>query len=232
MSKHIMSYLIILFLISFISSSLKGIDVSYHNGEIDFAKVKTQVDFVIMRSGYGNKTDDSKEVKFDIYYEDAKKNNISVGTYWYCYALTPEEALVEAQTFMKKVKGKKFEFPVYYDVEEPSVLETGSENIKNMINTFCGEIEKNNYYCGVYGSLNRFKDLFPKEIYQKYAVWVAAWMDEKPVIDGTSWGIWQYTSDGSMDGVESERVDLDVAEVNYEPIIKFLGKNGYDKYSK
>jgi len=227
-----MSYLIILFLISFISSSLKGIDVSYHNGEIDFAKVKTQVDFVIMRSGYGNKTDDSKEVKFDIYYEDAKKNNISVGTYWYCYALTPEEALVEAQTFMKKVKGKKFEFPVYYDVEEPSVLETGSENIKNMINTFCGEIEKNNYYCGVYGSLNRFKDLFPKEIYQKYAVWVAAWMDEKPVIDGTSWGIWQYTSDGSMDGVESERVDLDVAEVNYEPIIKFLGKNGYDKYSK
>ena len=227
-----MSYLIFLFLISFISSSLKGIDVSYHNGEIDFAKVKTQVDFVIMRSGYGNKTDDSKETKFDIYYEDAKKNNISVGTYWYCYALTPEEALVEAQTFMKKVKGKKFEFPVYYDVEEPSVLETGSENIKNMINTFCGEIEKNNYYCGVYGSLNRFKDLFPKEIYQKYAVWVAAWMDEKPVIDGTSWGIWQYTSDGSMDGVESERVDLDVAEVNYEPIIKFLGKNGYDKYSK
>ena len=48
---------------------------------------------------------------------------------------------------MKKVKGKKFEFPIYYDVEEPSVLETGSENLKNMINTFCGELEKNNYYC-------------------------------------------------------------------------------------
>ena len=133
---------------------------------------------------------------------------------------------------MKKVKGKKFEFPVYYDVEEPSVLETGSENLKNIINTFCGELEKNNYYCGVYGSLNRFMDLFPAEIYQKYAVWVAAWRDEKPVIDGTSWGIWQYTSDGTMDGVESDRVDLDVAEINYEPIIKFLGKNGYDKYTK
>ena len=232
MSKFIITYLIFLFLISFISCALKGIDVSYHNGEIDFEKVKTQVDFVIMRSRYGNKTDDSKEVKFDIYYEDAKKNNIPVGTYWYCYALTPEEALIEAQTFMKKVKGKKFEFPVYYDVEEPSVLETGSENVKNMINTFCGELEKNNYYCGVYGSLNRFKDLFPAEIYQKYAVWVAAWMEERPVIDGTSWGIWQYTSDGSMDGVESERVDFDLAEINYEPIIKFLGKNGYEKYTK
>ena len=72
---------------------LKGIDVSYHNGEIDFAKVKSQVDFIIMRAGYGTKKENSKEVKFDIYYEEAKKNNIPVGTYWYCYATNPEEAL-------------------------------------------------------------------------------------------------------------------------------------------
>ena len=52
--------------------------------------------------------------------------------------MTSEEALVKAQVFMKRVQGKKFEFPVYYDVEEPSLLETGSENLKNMINTFCG----------------------------------------------------------------------------------------------
>ena len=56
---------------------------------------------------------------------------------------------------------------IYYDVEEPSVLETGSENLKNMINTFCGELEKNNYYCGVYASLNVFLNTFPAEIYQK-----------------------------------------------------------------
>ena len=225
-------YLISLLIISLISSALRGIDVSYHNGEIDFSKVKSQVDFVIMRAGYGNKDADSKEVKFSTYYEDAKKNNIPVGTYWYCYALTPAEALEEAQVFMKRVQGKKFEFPVYYDVEEPSVLATGSENLKNMINTFCGELEKNNYYCGVYASLNVFLQTFPEEIYQKYAVWVAYWSENRPQINGTSWGIWQYTSDGSMDGVESSRVDFDTAEINYEPIIKFLGKNGYDKYSK
>ena len=57
-----------------------------------------------MRSGYGTKEEDSKEVKFDIYYEDAKKNNKPVGTYQYCYALTPEEALKEAQVFIKKSK--------------------------------------------------------------------------------------------------------------------------------
>ena len=194
--------------------------------------MKSQVDFVIMRAGYGTKDEESKEVKFNIYYEDAKKNNIPVGTYWYCYALTPEEALEEAKVFLKRAEGKKFEFPVYYDVEEESVLATGSENIKNMINTFCGELERNNYYCGVYASLNVFLNIFPSEIYQKYAVWVAYWSEKRPQINGTSWGIWQYTSNGSMDGVESDSVDFDTAEVNYEPIIKFLGKNGYGKYSK
>ena len=100
--------------------------------------------------------------------------------------MTSEEALVKAQVFMKRVQGKKFEFPVYYDVEEPFVLETGSENLKNMINTFCGELEKNNYYCGVYASLNVFLQTFPEEIYQKYAVWVAYWSKNRPQINGTS----------------------------------------------
>ena len=219
-------FLILSILLFFVSPSLKGIDVSYHNGEIDFYKVKSQIDFVIMRAGYGNKTIDSKEVKFDIYYEEAKKNKIPVGTYWYCYASTPEEALVEAKTFLNKVKGKKFEFPVYYDVEEKYILDTGSENVNALINTFCGELEKNNYYCGLYCSSNYLNTLISEEIKQKYAIWVAHWNIEKPTYKGT-WGIWQYTSDGNMDGVESERLDLDIAIINYEPIIKFLGKNGY-----
>ena len=184
-----------------------------------------------MRAGYGNKTIDSKEVKFDIYYEEAKKNNIPVGTYWYCYAYTPEEALVEAKIFLNKVKDKKFEFPVYYDVEESEILDTGSDNVNALINTFCGELEKNNYYCGLYSSSNYLNNLISEEVKQKYAIWVAHWNVEKPSYQGP-WGIWQYTSDGNMDGVESERLDLDVAVINYAPIIKFLGKNGYDKFSK
>ena len=225
-------YLLILSLLFLsIKSNLYGIDISYHNGEIDFSKIKSKVDFVIMRAGYGNKTIDSKEVKFDIYYEEAKKNNIPVGTYWYCYAYTPEEALVEAKTFLNKVKGKKFEFPVYYDVEESEILDTGSDNVNALINTFCGELEKNNYYCGLYSSSNYLNNLISEEVKQKYAIWVAHWNVDKPSYQAP-WGIWQYTSDGNMDGVESERLDLDVAVINYEPIIKFLGKNGYDKFSK
>ena len=208
---------------------LKGIDISYHNGEIDFSKVKSQVDFIIIRSGYGTKTTDSKEVKFDIYYEEAKKNNIPVGTYWYCYAMTPEEALEEAKTFLNKVKGKKFEFPVFYDVEEKKILDTGKENVKNIMKAFLEEVEKNGYLAGIYCSAYFLENLVDDEIKNKYEIWVAEWNNniDKPTKYKGKWDIWQYTSDGHIDGVQSQRVDMNYSNKNYFEIIKSKGKNGY-----
>ena len=207
---------------------LKGIDISYHNGEIDFSKVKSQVDFIIMRSGYGKKTTDSKEVKFDIYYEEAKKNNIPIGTYWYSYANTPEEALVEAQTFLNKVKGKKFEYPVFYDVEEKSILNQGKEIVSKIIKTFLEEVEKNGYLVGLYSSASYLENLVDDEIKDKYIIWVAQWGKniDKPRYNG-KWDIWQYSSKGHIDGVQSQKVDLDFSNKNFEEIVKEKGKNGY-----
>ena len=207
---------------------LKGIDISYHNGEIDFSKVKSQVDFIIMRSGYGKKTTDSKEVKFDIYYEEAKKNNIPIGTYWYSYANTPEEALVEAQTFLNKVKGKKFEYPVFYDVEEKSILNQGKEIVSKIIKTFLEEVEKNGYLVGLYSSASYLENLVDDEIKDKYIIWVAQWGKniDKPKYNG-KWDIWQYSSKGHIDGVQSQNVDLDFSNKNFEEIVKEQSKNGY-----
>ena len=207
---------------------LKGIDISYHNGEIDFSKVKSQVDFIIMRSGYGKKTTDSKEVKFDIYYEEAKKNNIPIGTYWYSYANTPEEALVEAQTFLNKVKGKKFEYPVFYDVEEKSILNQGKEIVSKIIKTFLEEVEKNGYLVGLYSSASYLENLIDDEIKDKYIIWVAQWGKniDKPKYNG-KWDIWQYSSKGHIDGVQSQNVDLDFSNKNFEEIVKEQSKNGY-----
>ena len=207
---------------------LKGIDISYHNGEIDFVKLKSQVDFIIMRSGYGTKTTNSKEVKFDLYYEEAKKQNIPVGTYWYCYATTPEEALEEAKTFLNKVKGKQFEYPVFYDVEEKNISNTGKENVSNIMKAFLEEVERNGYLVGIYCSAYYLKTLVSDEIKNKYEIWVAQWGQnrDKPKYDG-KWDIWQYTSDGHMDGIQSPRVDLDFSNKNYAEIIKSSGKNGY-----
>ena len=207
---------------------LKGIDISYHNGEIDFSKVKSQVDFIIMRSGYGKKTTDSKEVKFDIYYEEAKKNNIPIGTYWYSYANTPEEALVEAQTFLNKVKGKKFEYPVFYDVEEKSILNQGKEIVSKIIKTFLEEVEKNGYLVGLYSSASYLENLVDDEIKDKYIIWVAQWGKniDKPRYNG-KWDIWQYSSKGHIDGVQSQNVDLYFSNKNFEEIFKEQVKNVY-----
>ena len=210
------------------SVKLSGIDISYHNGEIDFSKIASKVDFIIMRSGYGIKTTNSKEIKFDTYYSEAKQHKIPIWTYWYCYATTPEEALLEAKTFLNKVKGKQFEFPVYYDVEEKNIFNTGKENVNNIIKTFFEELEKNGYYCGLYCSADILNRVISDEIKSKYEIWVAYWAVEKPYYKG-KWGIWQYSAKGHLDGIQSEYVDLDTAIIDYEPIIKQLGKNGYLK---
>ena len=207
------------------SLKLRGIDISYHNGEIDFQKVKPNVDFIIMRAGYGTKREDSKEVKFESYYNEAKKLNIPVGTYWYCYAKNPDEALLEAKTCLDKIKGKQFEFPVFYDVEEGKILQTARENVSAIIKTFLGELENNGYFCGVYSSASHLETYLTDDIRNKYEMWVAHWGVQSPRYNG-KWGVWQYTSNGTMDGI-SGRVDLDYAIINYEQIIKSLHKNGF-----
>ena len=75
---------------------MKGIDVSVHNGKIDWKKVKTaDVDFAIIRAGYG-KTATQADQRFEENYAGAKAAGIPVGAYWYSYATTPAEAKAEA----------------------------------------------------------------------------------------------------------------------------------------
>ena len=85
-----------------------GIDVSYHQGEIDWNKVKnsSKAEFVIMRAGIGSK----KDVRFEEYYASCKKLEIPVGAYWYSYATSEAEAVQEARVFLETIKGKTFEY--------------------------------------------------------------------------------------------------------------------------
>ena len=77
-----------------------GIDVSRHNGAINWNSVKDsgKVDFVILRAGYGKLTS-QKDERFEEYYSACKRLGIPVGAYWYSYAITPQEAAVEASCF-------------------------------------------------------------------------------------------------------------------------------------
>ena len=183
-----------------------GIDVSKYKAEIDWDKVAPHVKFVIIRAGYGiNGTDEYFETK----------------------AVTIEEAKQEAEACMAKLKDKKFEYPIYYDIEHKPIFESGLTN--EIATTFCTVLEENNYYCGIYSSAYPFRDYFNNEVKSKYAIWVAHYNDKikQPLFDGV-WGIWQYSSKGIIEGIKGVGVvDMNRGNINYEPIIKNNHKNGY-----
>ena len=137
------------------------IDVSSWQGNIDFAKVKASgIDFVIIRAGYGRETRQNDNC-FELNYRNAKAAGLDVGAYWYSYADSAEDAVKEACACMEVIKGKKFEYPIYFDLEEQSQFAKGRNFCDSVIKAFCGELEKNGYLAGLYCStyyLNNYND--------------------------------------------------------------------------
>lgn len=205
----------------------KGIDVSKHNGVIDWNAVKQsgEVDFAILRAGYG-KIISQKDVQFEANYRGAKAAGIPVGAYWYSYAITPAEATAEAYTFLECIKGKTFEFPVYFDIEERSALATGQKNCTAMCKAFCEVMEKAGYWVGIYGSRAVIESFIDNETQNRYAIWAAEW-GKKLNYHGEA-GIWQYSEKGSIPGI-SGAVDLDISYIDYPARVKAAGKNGFKK---
>ena len=204
---------------------IKGIDVSKYEKEIDWLKVKAQIEFVIIRAGYGLEIS-QKDIKFEENFESAKKLNIPIGIYWYAHATNESEAEKEAKTCLEIIKNKKFEFPIFYDIESQKIFKQGKENVSKIADKFCSILKENNYLCGIYSSVNFFKNYFNDEIKNKVPLWIAHWTNnDKPNFNG-DYGIWQYSSKGKIDGIEGD-VDLDYGYVDYEKIIVENHFNGY-----
>lgn len=204
----------------------KGIDVSKHQGAIDWQKVKNSgIDFAILRAGYG-KYDGQKDERFEENYINAKKAGIKIGAYHYSYAKSVEDAKKEAEVFLKWIDGKRFEYPVALDVEEKSQSDKGKQFVSDIIRAFCGIVEKAGYYVCVYANKYWLDNFIDEECKRKYDTWLAQW-SEKATYDG-KYGIWQYSSQGNIDGI-SGRVDLDESYKDYYSIIKANGLNGFSK---
>lgn len=206
---------------------MNGIDVSKHNGSIDWKSVKAsgKVDFCIIRAGYG-KSILQKDGQFERNYAGAKAQGIPVGAYWYSYAITPAEAEAEARVFLQAIAGKQFEMPVYFDIEEKSALNTGKNNVTAMCRAFCNVLEQAGYWCGIYASRSHIQSYISTETQQRYSMWVAEW-GSKCNYTGEV-GIWQKSENGRIIGIAGN-VDIDECYVDYPAVIKAAGKNGYQK---
>lgn len=206
----------------------KGIDISQYQTNVDFKKVKASgINFVIIRAGYG-KYVKQKDPLFETHYKNAKAAGLDVGVYWYSYALSVEDAKLEAQTCLSVIKGKKFEYPIYFDLEEQNQFAKGRSFCDSLVKAFCGEIEKAGYFAGLYISRSPLQQYISASVANKYALWIAEYASKCNY--GGTFGMWQYTSIGRIDGI-SGNVDCDNCYVDYPTKIKNAGLNGYPKPS-
>ena len=204
------------------SVKLKGIDVSGWQGNIDFKKVKASgVEFVIVKAGYSTSTVDTWEINF----ANAKNNGLKVGAYWYSYATTIEQGVEEAKAFIKALKGKQLDFPVYLDLEEASQFSKGKAFCTQLVEAFCGELEKAGYYAGVYASTCPFTSFVDEKVREKRPAWIADYRGDCYYM-GT-YGIWQYDA-AYVEGVQYS-CDRDLGYVDYSEYIRANGLNGFTK---
>lgn len=185
----------------------KGMDVSRWQKDIDWYKVKnsSDIDFVILRCGYGNnKTayDDSKFIRNATYCE---KLGIPYGVYLYSYADSLSDARSEANHTLRLLEGRKLSYPVYYDLEDKVVQRQGRSNIIKFAKEYCSRIKAEGYQPGIYASLVWFNKYLNDPSLDGYSKWIAQW-NYKCTYD-KPYRLWQCTSNGSVAGVQG-RVDI------------------------
>ena len=192
-----------------------GIDVSEWQGVIDWETVKASglVDYVILRAGYGRYIY-QVDKQFERNYKECTRLGIPCGAYWYSYATTEKEAKEEAAACLEILEGKKFSYPVYFDVEEQKTLNSG--NTDNIITTFCKTLENNGFYTGLYMSRIPLTKYVSANIRERFALWVAEY-GSKCNYNGY-YGAWQKSSQGKIPGITGN-VDLNECYADYPKAI-------------
>ena len=207
-------------------ATYEGIDVSVHNGNIDFNKVKADgKSFVMIRAGYGRYLK-QKDQCFEQNYSRAKAAGLHIGAYWYSYAKSASEAQEEARIFLQVIAGKSFDFPLAFDIEDQSQVGLSTATKSAITEAFCSAIEKAGYYCMLYSYESFLSDQINANTRKKYDVWCAN-ISRTPSI---TYGMHQYSFTGKVYGVPGN-VDLDRTTKDYPTIIKNAGLNGFKKPS-
>lgn len=194
------------------SKILNGIDVSYHNGTINWQKVKADgVQFVFLRIGYrgwGSSGSLNKDTLFDTYYNGAKAAGIKIGIYFYSQALNESEANAEANYSLELLKGRALDLPIVFDYEFAGVQQgrldsanLSKRQMTNNVHAFCETVEEAGYSSMLYANKTFLNDhLYADEVAAHYPIWIARYDATK--LDFTK-GVsaWQYTSSGTVSGI-------------------------------
>ena len=177
----------------------KVIDVSYHNGVIDWESVKAAgIDGAIIRCGFGDNITSQDDTQLKRNADECTRLGIPFGVYIYSYAKTIAQAESEAQHILRLISGYRLSYPVYLDLEQAGTESGATERA----NKFGDIIEAAGYWCGVYANKNWWDNHLVG--LTRFTRWVARYND---TLGMDNVDMWQYTSDGSVPGI-SGRVDM------------------------
>ena len=189
--------------------SIKGIDVSEFQGSINWNKVKADgIEFAILKLGNIYDYDANyKDSKFETNYKNARAQGIKIGAYIYNYCNTVDTLKEGLKWAIEKLDGKKFDMPIYLDMEDKDIQGETVETLTNICNEFANYVKNKGYKAGVYANVNWLKnELNPNEFDKDISVWAAQYYKECQYTG--KYDIWQYTSSGKVDGV-SGNCDMD-----------------------
>lgn len=203
------------------TKAIFGIDVSSHQEEIDWAKVKADgVEYAMLRVGFRGYTEGGiqKDNRFDEYIAGALENDIKVGIYFFSQALTPEEAREEARWVISEIKDYDITYPVVFDWEfYHGIVEARSngmdgETLTQCAIAFCEEIEAAGYKPMIYFNMSLGYLYYDLSEVIDYDFWLAE-LDEPPIFH-YNFQMLQYCQTGTVDGIEIE-VDLNISYKDY-----------------
>lgn len=204
-------------------TKIYGMDVSHHQGNIDWDKVKGEgkVKFVMIRLGHGSNGGTlDREFKDNV--KGAERVGIPWGVYFYSYALTVDQVKKEAKYVIDVLKDYSPDYPIAFDMEDADGYKKNNGMPSNaqlvaMCDTFMSMLEDAGYYSILYASRSWLNSQLKSAKLNKYDKWLAEWRDTASYKGNH--GMWQYTDKGRVAGI-SGLVDMNIAYVDYEKVIK------------
>lgn len=187
------------------------IDVSEHNGKLDWSKLKPEIEGAIIRCGFGSNYESQDDAYFKRNVEECERLGIPYGVYIYSYANTVNKAKSEAAHVKRLIAGHNPTLPIFYDLEEDKYSSYANKMAKIWLEEMKG------YSTGIYANVNWWKNYLTEiNIDTK---WVAYWGSKQPSISGMC--LWQYSENGKVAGISgfdlNKNITLKINEEKPEP---------------